>query len=330
MTRLPPIPSRPAVLVTRRLPGVVEQELAALFDVRLNHTDTPLTEGELRTGLTTADGLLCTVTDRLSASLLDVTPLRTRIIANFGVGFEHIAHAAAAARGIVVTNTPGVLTDDTADLAVTLLLMAARRAGEGERLLRGGGWSGWAPTHHLGRRVTGKTLGIVGFGRIGRAVARRAREGFAMRVLVSTRHSPPAREAAELGVETCDSLEELLAAADFVSLHVPASSATRHLIGARALSLMQRHAILVNTARGEVVDESALAAALREDRIAAAGLDVYEHEPRVHPDLIGVENVVLLPHLGSATIEAREAMGRRALENLRAFFAGEPVPDPVA
>ena len=321
--------ARPLVLVTRRLPAPVERELAESFDAVLNPDDAPLDAGSLRRALSRSDGVLCTVTDRIDASILDVQPLRTRILANFGVGFEHIDRAAAAARGITVTNTPGVLTDDTADLAITLLLMAARRASEGERLVRTGNWTGWGPTHHLGTRVTGKVLGIVGFGRIGRAVAARARGAFGMRVLVSTRRAPDPAEAAALGVEVCGSLAELLAAADFVSVHVAASAETRHLIGAAQLRAMQPHAILINTARGEIVDEGALAEALRSGRIRAAGLDVYEQEPAIHPGLSGLENVVLLPHLGSATHEAREAMGRRALANLRAFFAGEPVPDPV-
>jgi lactate dehydrogenase-like 2-hydroxyacid dehydrogenase len=319
----------PKVLVTRRLPEAVERELAGDFDVTLNRDDAPLGRDALRDALSRYDGVLCTVTDPIGADVLDAEPLRARILANFGVGFDHIDRAAAAARGIVVSNTPGVLTDDTADLAITLLLAAARRAGEGERLVRSGRWTGWGPTHHLGARVTGKTLGIVGLGRIGRAVARRAKDGFGMRVLVSTRRPPDAAEAARLGVEICRSLDELLGAADFVSLHVAATPETRHLIGAAALAAMQRHAMLINTTRGEVVDEAALAAALRDGRLAAAGLDVYEREPVVHPELLALENVVLLPHLGSATLEAREAMGRRALANLRAFFAGESVPDPV-
>lgn len=319
----------PRIRVTRRLPAAVERELAASFDPVFNPDDVPLTAAELRHALGDCDGVLCTVTDRLGADVLAAEPLRARILANFGVGFEHIDTAAARERGLVVTNTPGVLTDDTADLAITLLLMAARRAAEGERLLRGGVWTGWAPTQHLGTRVTGKTLGIVGFGRIGRAVAARARNGFQMSVLVSTRRPPVAAEADALGVEVCGGLVELLGRADFVSLHVPSTSETRHLIDARALDAMQPHAILINTSRGDVVDERALAAALAAGRIAGAGLDVYEREPNVTAELLTLENVVLLPHLGSATGEAREAMGLRAVANLRAFFAGAPVPDRV-
>lgn len=320
---------RPAVLVTRRLPAVVEQEAADLFDATLNPGDEPLAAGELRSAMRRYDGVLCTVTDRIDAEVLGVEDLRVRILANFGVGFEHIDHRVAAERGIVVTNTPGVLTEDTADLAMTLLLMTARRASEGERLIRSGGWSGWRPTQHLGVRVHGRTLGIVGFGRIGQAVAQRAAGGFGMRVLVSTRRPPSPVQAQALGVEVAASLDDLLKRADFVSLHAPASAETRHMIDERALSLMAPHAILVNTARGELVDEEALVAALEQRRIAAAGLDVYEKEPAVHPRLMNLQNVVLLPHLGSATAESREAMGRRALDNLRAFFAGQPVPDRV-
>ncbi|MDQ2669449.1 MAG: D-glycerate dehydrogenase [Gemmatimonadota bacterium] len=319
--------TRTSVLVTRRLPDTVERELRERFDVTLTPADVAPGREALRRALTHYDGVLCTVTDRIDADVLAAEPLRTRIIANFGVGFEHIDVAAAARRGIVVTNTPGVLTDDTADLAMTLLLMAARRAGEGERLVRAGEWSGWAPTHHLGTRVTGKTLGIVGFGRIGRAVAQRARDGFGMRVLVTTRRSPDPDDASRLEVRP---LRDLLASADFVSLHVPSTPETRHMIDGEALRAMQPHAVLINTARGDIVDEAALANALRARRIAAAGLDVYEHEPQVHPALLELDNVVLLPHLGSATVEAREAMGRRALANLKAFFAGEAAPDRVA
>lgn len=320
--------TRTSVLVTRRLPDTVERELRERFDVTLTPADVAPGREALRRALTHYDGLLCTVTDRIDADVLAAEPLRTRIIANFGVGFEHIDVEAAARRGIVVTNTPGVLTDDTADLAMTLLLMTARRAGEGERLVRAGEWSGWAPTHHLGTRVTGKTLGVVGFGRIGRAVAQRARDGFAMRVLVTTRRPPDPVDALRAGVEVRP-LRELLGSADFVSLHVPSTPETRHMIDGEALRAMQPHAVLVNTARGDIVDEAALADALRARRIAAAGLDVYEREPQVHPALLELDNVVLLPHLGSATLEAREAMGRRALDNLKAFFAGEAAPDRV-
>ena len=321
--------ARPRVVVTRRLPEPVERQLAAEFDVELNATDVPSTPASLAQALRGADGVLCTITDGVSAALLVSQPRRARILANFGAGFGHIDLGAARAAGIVVTNTPDVLTEDTADLAITLLLATARRAGEGERMVRSGNWSGWRPTQLLGTRVSGKTLGIVGLGRIGRAVAERARLGFGMRVLA---WSPSlAASATEVpGVRRCGTLEELLVASDFVSLHCRATPATRHLIGAEALALMRPHAILVNTSRGDVVDERALVHALATQRLAAAGLDVYEHEPALAAELLAMEQVVLLPHIGSATVESRVAMGERALANLRAFFAGEAPPDRVA
>ena len=320
--------ARPLVIVTRRLPESVERQLAAAFDVRLNPTDIPSTPDSLAEALREADGVLCTVTDRVSAEVIASTPRRARILANFGVGYNHIDVDAARAAGIAVTNTPGVLTDDTADLVMALMLAAARRTGEGERLLRAGAWSGWRPTQLLGTRVTGKVLGIVGLGRIGRAVAVRARLGFGMKILA---YSPSLNAGAEAapGVTACDSLDALLAASDFVSLHCPATPGTRHLINARALSCMRPEAILVNTSRGEVVDEAALADALERRVIAAAGLDVYEREPDVPAALLRLDNVVLLPHLGSATTDTRIAMGERALANLVAFFHDGTPPDRV-
>lgn len=315
-------------MVTRRLPASVEAALARDFTVRLNRDDHPFPAAELRDALAESDGILCTVTDRIDAAVL-AGPVRARILANFGVGYNHIDLTAARRQGLVVTNTPGVLTDATADLAMLLILMVARRAGEGERDLRAGRWHGWGPTHLMGRMVSGKTLGIVGLGRIGRAVARRAREGFGMQVLSwMPRPLPPARADA-LGVTQCGSLADLLARSDFVSLHCPASAETRHLIGETALGQFRPEAYLINTARGEVVDESALAAALSAGHLAGAGLDVYEDEPRVHPGLLARENVVLLPHLGSATLETRTAMGMKAVENLRAFFGTGTAMDEV-
>lgn len=261
---------------------------------------------------------------------LSAAPLRTRIIANYGVGFNHIDIAAAKARGIVVTNTPDVLTDDTADDAVMLMLMVARRAGEGERLVRSGAWTEWRPTHLLGTKVSGKTLGLVGMGRIGRAVAHRAHHGFGMRVIFYDPSPPPPEVVRELGAERMATLEALLREADFVSLHSPATPETHHLMNAERLALMKPTAFLINSARGDIVDEAALAVALAELRIGGAALDVYEREPRVTPALLAMDNVVLLPHLGSATLETRVAMGLRALENLTAFFAGQAPRDRVA
>jgi lactate dehydrogenase-like 2-hydroxyacid dehydrogenase len=321
---------RPVVVVTRRLPAAVEEAVAKDFDARLNRGDRPLTTGELQEALRSADGLLPTVTDQLTADVLAAEPLRTRIIANFGVGFNNIDVQAAKARGVAVSNTPDVLTDATADIAMTLLLMVARRAGEGERQVRAGAWTGWRPTHMLGRMVSGKTLGLIGMGRIARAVARRAHHGFGMRVIYSDPYPPPADVAEALGAEPRDSVDQVLAESDFVSLHCPATPETRHLMNAERLGRMKRGACLINSARGDVIDEAALVQALQRGTIAGAGLDVFEREPQVAAELLRMENVVLLPHLGSATEETRVAMGLRALENLRLFFSGAPLRDRVA
>ncbi len=320
---------RPTVVVTRRLPAPVEEQLAQEFDARLNRDDHPLNVAELQDALRTADALLPTVTDRLQGDVLAVEPLRVRILANYGVGFNHIDVTAAKQRGLVVTNTPDVLTDDTADDAVMLMLMVARRAGEGERHVRAGRWTGWGPTHLLGTKVSGKTLGVIGMGRIGRAVARRAHHGFGMHVIFHDPFPPPAGVVAELGAEPRSTIDAVLREADFVSLHSPATPETRHLMSAERLALMKPGAFLINTARGDIVDETALVDALKRRVIAGAALDVFEREPHVTPDLLTMENVVLLPHLGSATQETRVAMGLRALENLKAFFAGLPPRDRV-
>ena len=322
--------ARPRVIVTRRLPAAVEDLLKREFDAQLNADDRPFTPAELANALRQADGLLPTVTDRITADVLSAEPLRTKIIANFGVGFNNIDVGAAKARGVVVTNTPDVLTDDTADDAIMLLLMVARRGGEGERHVRAGAWTGWRPTHMLGTKVSGKTLGLVGLGRIARAVARRAKQGFGMRVLFHDPYPPPPAVVAELGAEPRADLDALVRESDFLSLHCPATPETRHLMDARRLALMKPSAFLVNTARGDVVDEAALVAALRAGTLAGAALDVYEREPAVSPELLTMENVVLLPHLGSATRETRVAMGERSLENLRAFFSGAAPRDRVA
>ncbi|HEX5818488.1 MAG TPA: D-glycerate dehydrogenase [Gemmatimonadales bacterium] len=322
--------TRPVVVVTRRVPEEVEADLAKDFDVRINTDDHPFSADELKEALRTADALLPTVSDKLTADVLAVEPLRAKIIANFGVGFNHIDVNAAKARGLAVSNTPDVLTDATADTAMTLLLMVARRAGEGERHVRTRAWTGWRPTHMLGTHVTGKTLGLVGMGRIARAVARRAHHGFGMKVVFHDPYPPSPQEAAALGAEPVGSLDEVFTTADFVSLHCPATPETRHLVNAERLKQMKPGAYLINTARGDVVDEAALVAALKAGTIKGAGLDVFEREPVVTEDLLTMENVVLLPHLGSATRETRIAMGMRALENLRLFFAGKPLRDKVA
>jgi lactate dehydrogenase-like 2-hydroxyacid dehydrogenase len=264
------------------------------------------------------------VTDKVTRAVLTVEGRRTAIVGNYGAGFEHIDLAAAREQGIAVTNTPDVLTEATADIALTLLLMASRRAGEGERELRSGAWTGWRPTHLVGQSLSGKLLGLVGFGRIARATAKRA-EAFGMRIAYHSRRPapdmPPEAYFADLG--------ELAAQADMLSLHAPGGPETRHMVDAALLARMPAHAVLVNTGRGTLIDEAALAEALAARRIAAAGLDVYEAEPNVHPALVDLPNVVLLPHLGSATIEARTAMGMKVADNLDRFFAGEPLLDPV-
>ncbi|MCX5766455.1 MAG: D-glycerate dehydrogenase [Gemmatimonadetes bacterium] len=320
---------RPIVTVTRRLPETVEARLQQLFDARTNRDDLPLGVSGLAAAMTESDAVLSTLGDPLNAAVLGALPRRARIIAQFGVGYDNIDVRAATAAGIIVTNTPGVLTNDTADLAIMLLLSAARRASEGERELRRGDWTGWRPTHNLGTRVTGKRLGIVGFGRIGRAVADRARLGFRMQVQAFSRSLTDAA-ARDAGVTRAENLEALLASSDFVSIHVPSTAATRQLFGAHLLGLLPPHAVLVNTSRGDVVDEAALADALQAGRLAAAGLDVFEREPTVSSALLGLPNAVLLPHIGSATVEARTAMGHLAVDNLVAFFEGKTVPNPVA
>ncbi len=323
--------SRPTVVVTRRLPSGIEQQLAERYDVLLNRQDTPLSPTALGDAMRTADAVLCTVTDRITAA--HFAGRRARVLANFGVGVNHIDLDAARAAGVIVTNTPDVLTDDTADLALALVLMTLRRLGEGERHLRSGAWSGWRPTHLLGHSPRGRTLGIIGYGRIGRAMARRATSALGMRVQWWAPREPVIDDPASAGpadAVRAVSLDTLLATSDVVSLHCPSTPETVHLMNAERLRLMPPHAVLINTARGNIVDEHALVEALREEVIAGAGLDVYEFEPTVLPDLRDFENVVLLPHLGSATVETRTAMGERALRNLAAALAGDDPPDRVA
>ena len=322
--------TKPKVIVTRRWPQAVEQALAQEFDAVFNLGDQPFDAAGLQSALRDADALLPTVSDRMGAEVFDGPEPRTRLIANYGVGYSHIDIEAARARGIAVTNTPGVLSQCTADLAMTLLLMVARRAGEGERELRAGAWSGWRPTHMLGSKVSGKTLGIVGFGRIGQEVAKRAHFGFGMKILACNPRSLDAEALAHCQGERADSLDDLLARSDFVSLHCPGGEANRNLINRERLRAMRPDAFLINTARGEIVDEAALAQALCEGVIKGAGLDVFVREPQVAKALLACDNAVLLPHLGSASLETREAMGMRALKNARAFFAGETPPDLVA
>ena len=321
---------RAKVLLTRAWPEEVEAELARKVDLTRNEHDRPMTQAELRGALGVYDAILPTVTDRLDAAVFDRAEIRTRFLGNYGVGVSHIDLAAAAAKGIAVTNTPDVLSDCTADLAMTLILMTARRAGEGERELRAGLWAGWRPTHLVGTKVTGATLGIIGFGRIGQAMAQRAHFGFGMKILVQNRSAVAPEVLARFGAEQVPSVDDLLPRCDFVSLHCPGGAANRHLINARRLDLMRKDAFLINTARGEVVDEHALAQALWFGTIGGAGLDVFEREPHVPEELLGADNAVLLPHLGSATRETREAMGFRVMENLVDFFGGKTPRDRVA
>lgn len=322
--------AKPRVIVTRRWPEEVEARLAEHFDVELNSDDRPFEKDALKQAFTVADAVFPTVTDRIDAEVLSAEPLRARLIGNFGVGFNNIDLDAARARGLAVTNTPEVLTDATADLAMALLLCVARRVGEGERHLRDGAWTGWRPTHMMGTQVTGKTLGLIGFGRIGQAMARRAHLGFRMRVLFFDPFPPADPVQRELGAEPRETIEAVLEESDFVSLHCPATPENRHLMNEARLSRMRPGAFLINTSRGDVVDEAALVDALGDGLIAGAGLDVFEREPEVSPGLLRRENVVLLPHLGSATRETRIAMGLKVLENAVAFFGGSEPPDRVA
>jgi lactate dehydrogenase-like 2-hydroxyacid dehydrogenase len=321
--------AKPRVLVTRRWPEEVERQLAERFDVAFNEGDVPVGQAGLTAAMAEYDVLCPTVSDRIDADVIAGGD-RVKLIANYGVGFDHIDLAAAKAKGIAVTNTPGVLTDATADLAMTLLLMAARRAGQGERELRAGNWRGWRPTHLIGSSLKGKVLGLVGFGRIGIATARRAHHGFGMKIAYYGRREALPDVARELDARFYPELNDLLSASDFVSLHTPGGAETANLIDAEGLAAMKPGAYLINTARGGVVDHAALAEALRSGHLAGAGLDVFPAEPKVPEELLGLENVVLLPHLGSATRETRVAMGERALANVVAWAEGRPLPDRVA
>ncbi|WP_407051250.1 2-hydroxyacid dehydrogenase [Methyloraptor flagellatus] len=318
------------VLITRRWPEAVEARLKELYDVTLNETDTPMTAEAMRAALADYDAVCPTVSDKVDASVLAVSGQRAKILASYGVGYSHIDTEAAKKAGLVVTNTPEVLSECTADLALTLMLMAARRAGEGEREVRAGNWTGWRPTHMIGTKVSGGVFGVLGFGRIGREAAKRAHHGFGMKVIYFDPFPVKPELAAETNAEKRDTIEEVLREADVVSLHMPGGKDNYHLISTERLKLMKPTAILVNTARGEVVDGKALAAALKAGTIAGAGLDVFEGEPKIEPTLFECENAVLLPHLGSATKATRDAMGYRVIDNLEAFFRGDAPRDRVA
>ena len=320
--------NRPLVIVTRKLPDVIETRMMELFEARLNPADQPLSKPELIEAIRGCDILVPTVTDRIDSAVLAHAGERLRLIANYGTGVDNIDVEAAYKRGITVTNTPGVLTEDTADMTMALILAVSRRLVEGERVARSGEWAGWSPTSMLGHRIWGKRLGIVGMGRIGSAVARRAK-GFGLSVHYHNRRRVHESVEQELEATYWESLDQMLARVDVVSVNCPHTPATFHLLSARRLALMQPHTILVNTSRGEVVDEPALTRMLREKKIAGAGLDVFEHEPAINPKLRQLENVVLLPHMGSATIEGRADMGDKVIINIRTFMDGHRPPDRV-
>jgi lactate dehydrogenase-like 2-hydroxyacid dehydrogenase len=315
----------PKLLITRKLPESVMDAARERFDVEVRAETKGLSVSEARAALWVYDAIIPTLGDTFSAEAFTETP-RTKILANFGVGYNHIDAKAARAVRVEVTNTPGAVTDATADIAITLMLMTCRRAGEGERIVRAGKWQGWQPTDFLGMHVSGKTLGVIDMGRIGKAIARRAQGGFGMKVVFHNRSrvESPGVEATQLG-----SVAEVMAAADVVVLAVPGGPETKHLIDAEALQAMKPTGYLVNISRGDVVDEAALIQALQQGVIAGAGLDVYEFEPKVPDALKKLENVVLLPHIGTSALEVREAMGMMAVENVTAFFDGRPVPNPV-
>ncbi|MFN3209528.1 MAG: 2-hydroxyacid dehydrogenase [Roseovarius sp.] len=313
------------VYFTRPLPESVADMARAHFEVEMREENTPLKIGQMRAALNLYDGVLMMFGDSFSSEVFrEAQNPRCKVLANYGVGINHIDLDAARSAGVLVTNVPGAVTDATADIAMTLIMMSARRAGEGERMVRAGKWPGWNPTQLLGTHVTGKTVGIIGMGRIGTAIAQRCHYGFGMDVIYTARSDKTPGFACERVA-----LNDLLARADFTVVAVPVSPDTRHLVGAEELARMPRRAHLINIARGDIVHESALIAALRDGRIAGAGLDVYENEPEVPAALTALENVVLLPHMGTSTLEVREMMGRVAVENLRAALAGETPPNLV-
>lgn len=321
-------PDRPKIAVTRRLLPETEARMAELYDASFNEGDRPMDRAALIAAMADCDVLVPTVTDAIDAALIDAAPPRLKLIANFGNGVDHIDLAAARARGIIVTNTPGVLTEDSADMTMALILSVPRRLAEGEKLVRSGQWTGWSPTGMLGHRIGGKRLGIIGMGRIGQAIARRAR-GFGLSIHYHNRNRLPSVIEEELGASFHADLDEMLGAVDIVSVNCPHTAATHHLIDRRRLGLLAPHVYLINLARGEIVDEAALIEALESGRIAGAGLDVFEHEPAVDPRLLALSNVVLLPHMGSATFEGRAAMGAKVIANIRAWWDGHRPPDQV-
>ena len=320
--------SKPVVVVTRRLPDAVETRMMELFDARLNLAEAALGTDGLKAAVADADVLVPTVTDRVTRAVIESAGPRLKLIANYGTGVDHIDLAACTARGIVVTNTPDVLTQDTADMTMALILAVPRRLAEGERVLRAGRWAGWSPTWMLGNRVSGKRLGIIGMGRIGQAVALRAK-GFGIAIHYHNRRRLPVEIETELEATYWESLDQMLARMDIISVNCPHTPASYHMLSARRLALLRPAAFVVNTSRGEVIDESALAELLLAGKIAGAGLDVFEREPAVDPRLLKLDNVVLLPHMGSATVEGRIEMGERVMINIRTFIDGHTPPDRV-
>jgi len=319
---------KPKVIVTRRLPDAVETRMRELFDTELNLDDVPMSREALIDAVKRADAIVPTITDRIDADLLAQAGERLKLIANFGAGVDHIDVAAANERGIAVTNTPGVLTEDTADLTMALIMAVSRRIVEGANVAQAGGFTGWTPTWMMGRRVNGKRMGIIGMGRIGQAVARRAR-AFGMQIHYHNRKPVSHVISEELEATYWESLDQMLARMDIITVHCPHTPATYHLLSARRLKLLQPHAIVVNTARGEIIDEGSLADLLASGAIAGAGLDVFEFEPAINPKLLKLPNAVLLPHLGSATVEARIDMGEKVIINLKTWMDGHRPPDRV-
>ncbi|WP_417820137.1 2-hydroxyacid dehydrogenase [Terasakiella sp.] len=322
------VQKKPVVIVTRKLPDAVETRMMELFDARLNVDDTPMSKSELIEAVKEADILVPTLTDRIDASVLAQSGPNLRLIANFGTGIDHIDLKSARQRGITVSNTPGVLTEDTADMTMALILAVPRRIVEGVQLIDGDEWEGWAPTSMLGHRINGKRLGIVGMGRIGQAVARRA-QAFGMSIHYHNQHRVHPDLENELQATYWESLDQMLARMDVISVNCPHTPATYHLLSARRLKLMQKHAYIINTARGEVLDEPALIRMLEKGDLAGAGLDVFENEPAINPKLRKMKNVVLLPHMGSATIEGRLDMGEKVIINMKTFIDGHTPPDRV-
>jgi len=320
--------NKPLVIVTRKLPEAIETRMMELFNTTLNDSDKPMSKAAMIEAVKKAEVLVPTLTDRLDGSVLAHANPNLKLIANYGTGVDHIDVEAAYARGITVTNTPGVLTEDTADMTMALILGVSRRLVAGERVARSGEWDGWSPTSMLGHRITGKRLGILGMGRIGTAVARRAR-GFGLSIHYHNRRRVPDAIENELEATYWESLDQMLARMDIISVNCPHTPATFHLLSARRLKLLRSEATIVNTSRGEVIDEAALTRMLRNEEIAGAGLDVFEHEPAINPKLRELENVVLLPHMGSATIEGRLDMGEKVLINIKTFADGHRPPDRV-